>query len=155
MGYGGISKRYADTHYAATASAGVTSVAGKSGAVSLVKGDVGLGNVDNTSDVNKPVSTAQAAADALARIAWARNPDVLISGSVTRDSNDAATSAAVTWPDGTPGTYTATTVSSAFLGAVDAYTITYGSPVTKTYTQPAITRSATGAATNVPAIVVT
>ena len=33
--------------------------------LSLVKGDVGLGNVDNTSDVNKPVSTAQAAADAL------------------------------------------------------------------------------------------
>jgi hypothetical protein len=32
----------------------------------LVKGDVGLGNVDNTSDVNKPVSTAQAAADLLA-----------------------------------------------------------------------------------------
>ena len=31
----------------------------------LVKGDVGLGNVDNTSDANKPVSTAQAAADAL------------------------------------------------------------------------------------------
>ena len=28
------------------------------------KADVGLGNVDNTSDVNKPVSTAQAAADA-------------------------------------------------------------------------------------------
>jgi len=43
----------------------VTSVAGKTGAVSLVKGDVGLGNVDNTSDANKPVSTAQAAAIAL------------------------------------------------------------------------------------------
>lgn len=28
-------------------------------ALSLVKGDVGLGNVDNTSDANKPVSTAQ------------------------------------------------------------------------------------------------
>jgi len=28
-------------------------------ALGLVKGDVGLGNVDNTSDVNKPVSTAQ------------------------------------------------------------------------------------------------
>lgn len=27
--------------------------------LSLVKGDVGLGNVDNTSDANKPVSTAQ------------------------------------------------------------------------------------------------
>ncbi|MUG03534.1 hypothetical protein ECC01_21325 [Bacillus tequilensis] len=36
-------------------------VAGKplSGNVSLVKGDVGLGNVDNTSDLAKPVSTAQ------------------------------------------------------------------------------------------------
>lgn len=37
----------------------VTSVATKTGAVTLVKGDVGLGNVDNSSDVNKPVSTAQ------------------------------------------------------------------------------------------------
>jgi len=33
--------------------------------MSLVKGDVGLGNVDNTTDVGKPVSTLQAAADAL------------------------------------------------------------------------------------------
>lgn len=31
----------------------------------IVKGDVGLGNVDNTSDANKPVSTAQAAAIAV------------------------------------------------------------------------------------------
>ena len=37
----------------------VDSVAGKTGAVTLAKGDVGLGNVDNTSDANKPVSTAQ------------------------------------------------------------------------------------------------
>ncbi len=36
----------------------VDSVAGKTGAVTLVKGDVGLGNVDNTSDANKPLSTA-------------------------------------------------------------------------------------------------
>lgn len=36
-------------------------VAGKalSANVTIVKGDVGLGSVDNTSDVNKPVSTAQ------------------------------------------------------------------------------------------------
>ena len=59
------------------------------------------------------------------------------------------------WPDGTPGTYTADTLSSTFPGAVDAYHITYGSPVTKTFTQPAITRDpATGATTNVPAITV-
>lgn len=36
----------------------VTSVVGKTGAVALVKNDVGLGNVDNTSDLNKPISTA-------------------------------------------------------------------------------------------------
>ena len=39
-------------------------VAGKAltGDITLAKGDVGLGNVDNTSDADKPVSTAQAAA---------------------------------------------------------------------------------------------
>lgn len=36
----------------------VTSVAGKTGAVTLDKADVGLGNVDNTSDASKPISTA-------------------------------------------------------------------------------------------------
>lgn len=36
----------------------VASVAGKIGAVTLAKADVGLGNVDNTSDAAKPVSTA-------------------------------------------------------------------------------------------------
>lgn len=40
----------------------VTSVAGKTGAVTLTKSDVGLGNVDNTSDADKPISTAVAAA---------------------------------------------------------------------------------------------
>ena len=43
-------------------SAPVSSVNGKTGAVGLGKADVGLGNVDNTSDVNKPVSNAQALA---------------------------------------------------------------------------------------------
>lgn len=43
----------------AAAAAPVQSVAGKTGTVTLVKGDVGLGNVDNTSDAAKPVSTAQ------------------------------------------------------------------------------------------------
>ena len=40
----------------------VTKVAGKTGDVALAKGDVGLGNVDNTSDANKPISTAVATA---------------------------------------------------------------------------------------------
>ena len=43
----------------------VQSVSGKTGSVTLDKTDVGLSNVDNTSDVNKPISTAtQTALDA-------------------------------------------------------------------------------------------
>ena len=43
----------------------VQSVAGKTGVVTLAKGDVGLGNVDNTADLDKPISTAtQVALDA-------------------------------------------------------------------------------------------
>lgn len=41
---------------------GVTSVAGRTGAVTLTKTDVGLSNVDNTADTSKPISTAMQAA---------------------------------------------------------------------------------------------
>lgn len=40
----------------------VNSVAGRTGDVTLTAGDVGLGNVNNTSDADKPISTAQAEA---------------------------------------------------------------------------------------------
>ena len=82
----------------------------------------------------------------------AKNPDLLITGAVTRDGSDQVTSAVVEWPDGSPGTFTITSRDGS--GNVLAYTITYGSPVTKTFTQPTITRNATGSATNVPQIVV-
>jgi hypothetical protein len=50
---------------AAATAAPVQSVAGRTGAVTLAKADVDLGNVDNTSDLNKPISTAtQTALDA-------------------------------------------------------------------------------------------
>lgn len=59
-----------DTQAAAILIAGgpVSSVNGKTGgAITLVKADIGLGNVDNTSDLDKPVSTATATAiDSLA-----------------------------------------------------------------------------------------
>lgn len=85
-------------------------------------------------------------------IQLAKNPDTLIAGAVTVDSNNLVTSAAVLWPDSTPGTLTITSRDTN--GAVLAYNITYGSPVTKTFTQPTITRNSAGAATNVPQIVV-
>lgn len=46
------------------AAAPVQSVNGQTGVVVLTKGDIGLGNVDNTSDADKPISTAQAAVNA-------------------------------------------------------------------------------------------
>lgn len=46
------------TNTRAAAAAPVQSVAGRTGAVTLAKADVGLGNVDNTSDSSKPISTA-------------------------------------------------------------------------------------------------
>jgi hypothetical protein len=77
-----------------------------------------------------------------------KNPDLLIVGSITRNSNDVVTSAAVVWPDGTTGTFTTDTINSTFQ-AIDAYHISYGST---TYYQDAITRNANGAAITVPAI---
>lgn len=93
--------------------------------------------------------------DAWLKLHAGGNLDALIVGAVTRDSNAAATSASVVWPDGSTGTYTATTVSTAFPGAVDAYTVTWVGSSTKTVTQPAVTRdSTTGAVTTRPAMTV-
>lgn len=92
------------------------------------------------------------AANYVGLVQAAKNPDLLIAGDVTLDGADQVTAATVLWPDGTPGTLTITGRHTS--GAVTDYTITYGSPVTKTFTQPTITRNANGAATNVPQIVV-
>jgi len=59
----GKAYRWTTGGYVEVSAAPVTSVAGRTGAISLTSSDVGLGNVNNTSDASKPVSTAQAAAD--------------------------------------------------------------------------------------------
>ncbi len=58
----------------------VDSVNGQTGIVVLTKSDIGLGNVDNTSDSNKPVSTDQATAIGLKQ-------DSLVSGSNIKTIN--------------------------------------------------------------------
>lgn len=104
----------------------------------------------------------QAAADAnyapvsAALLAAAAAPDTMAVGAITRSASGAATSFAVAWPDGATGTFTGTE-STSFPGAIDGYTVTHvaGSPpVTTTYTQPTLTRDASGAVTARPAIVV-
>lgn len=68
-----------DGTWSAPPTAPVSSVAGRTGVVVLVKGDVGLGNVDNTSDTAKPISTAtQTALDAKAPLA-----DAALTGNAT------------------------------------------------------------------------
>lgn len=70
------------------ATGGVTSVNGRQGAVVLAKGDVGLGNVNNTSDEDKPISTAQQTAlDSKADKATTINGYAL-SGNVTIAKSD-------------------------------------------------------------------
>jgi hypothetical protein len=100
-------------------------------------------------------ATSAPGTDAWLKVHAGGDLDALIVGAITRDENDAATSAGVVWPDGTTGTYTATTVSTAFPGAVDAFTVTYAGATTKTVTQPAVTRDeTTGAVTTRPAMTV-
>jgi hypothetical protein len=72
--------------------AGVSTVNGRSGDVTLDKTDVGLNNVDNTSDANKPVSTAtqtalnlKVNASALGSIAYS---DLTISTSTPSGGDD-------------------------------------------------------------------
>ena len=64
---GGVTWTSADLTLLQTPTDIVTSVAGKIGIVTLVKADVGLGNVDNTADVNKSVSYAASAGS----VTWA------------------------------------------------------------------------------------
>lgn len=61
VGGTGLTVSYNDTSGQITLTPAVSSVAGRTGLVTLTKTDVGLNNVDNTSDVNKPISTAQQA----------------------------------------------------------------------------------------------
>jgi hypothetical protein len=63
-----VTKKVAAQYLAALSP--VQSVAGKTGTVAITKIDVGLGNVDNTTDAGKPISAAtQAALDGKASVA--------------------------------------------------------------------------------------
>jgi hypothetical protein len=130
---------------AASAGAGVVDAANAAMAATVADADAAATAAE--------ASAAQAAEIAITRYsALAKNPDTLIAGAVTLDISDQVVSAVVEWPDGTPGTLTITARDS--LGSVLSYNVTYGSPVTRTYTQPTITRNSNGAPTNVPQIVV-
>jgi hypothetical protein len=75
----------------------IQSVNGKTGEVTLVKGDVGLGNVDNTADADKPVSTAtQTALNSKISTYDGTTYDVTALAAVTQAEYDALTPSATT-----------------------------------------------------------
>jgi hypothetical protein len=107
---------------------------------------------DFTAAVDARAGDAAFAARFASYLNLAMNPDSIIGGTITRDANGVAIAATGwTWPDGTTGAYTGTVGTS---GAIDSYVITYGSPVTRTYTQPTMTRDANGSVITRPAMVV-
>jgi hypothetical protein len=75
----------------------VTSVNGYTGAVTISKSDVGLSNVDNTSDANKPISTATQTA------LNGKQPTVTVNG-VVKGNGSGTLSAAVAGTDFAPAT---------------------------------------------------
>ena len=72
--------------------------------------------------------------------------------SATRDSDGVITTATVSWPDASTGTFTRTTKNNTFL-TIDAYTVTHTSSG-KTITQPAVTRDSNGNVTAQPALTI-
>ena len=72
--------------------------------------------------------------------------------SATRDSDGVITTATVSWPDGSAGTFTRTTKNATFL-TIDAYTVTH-TDSGKTVTQPAVTRDSNGTVTSQPALTI-
>lgn len=93
---------------AAAAAAPVQTVAGKTGSVTLTKTDVGLGDVDNTSDAAKPISSAtqtalnqKADTSSLSTVATSGSYSDLIDKPTINDilpnPSDAQSSATIVW----------------------------------------------------------
>lgn len=84
-------------------------------------------------------------------IGWAASGAYAIT-SATRDSDGVITTASVSWPDGSTGTFTRTTKNTTFL-TIDAYTVTH-TDSGNTATQSTVTRDTVGNITAQPAITI-
>lgn len=118
------------------------------------------GAAANASTINSPLGQLDAAlgaalggASALSQVLkeWTE-AEAYETTALTRDSNGVVTSATVKWPDGSAGTFTATTINTQWV-SIDAYTITHTASG-KTVTQSAVTRDSDGAVTAKPALTV-
>ena len=141
-----------DTEWIDQSSDSVTSVNGQTGVVVLTKSSIGLGNVDNTSDLSKPISTlTQAALDN--KPSYSELADVAYSGlkadvglanvDNTSDATKNSASAAITNKNLTSGTNTFPTFNQSTTGS--AATLTTGRTIAITgdlaYTSPSFNGS--------------
>jgi len=113
----------------------------------------------NTAEIAAAESEAQAAS-AIATVGASSNSQILGWAyvqsfsviSATRNANNVITTASIVWPNGATGTFTTDTINTTF-NAIDAWHATHIlDAVTKTVTQTAVTRNASGAVTAQPAI---
>lgn len=144
----GVSKATADT-------GSLSGGGGGGGGVTAHGALTGLANDDHTQYLNSTRGDARYAAfgsDAFLR-AFGATPDTMLTGTRSLNADDVVTTSPVTWPDGTAGVFTATSINATFK-CVDAYTVTYVGSTTKTVTQAAMTRNANGEITVRPPLTI-
>ena len=91
----------------------------------IVKADVGLGSVDNTADSEKPVSTAQALADAAVLVSANAHSDALVT---SQDSPIRLNPRKITADLSVPSAYNASSVGP--IAVADGVTVTVGDNAT-------------------------
>ncbi|WP_162600938.1 hypothetical protein [Paraburkholderia sp. C35] len=85
-------------------------------------------------------------------IDWTNSGSYSLSA-VTYDANGIIASASILWPSGAQGQWT-TLIANARYGVVDSFACTYVyGNVTRTVTQPAVSRNGSGAITSCPALI--
>ena len=120
--------------------------------VSVVYGPLGLTFSQESVSLPVTIQTVSATQDEdTTIIGWAASGAYSLT-SATRDSDGVITTATVSWPDGSAGTFTRTTKNATFL-TIDAYTVTHTDSA-KTVTQAAVTRDSNGNVTAQPALTI-
>lgn len=126
--------RWSGSAYVFITSGAVDSVAGKTGIVTLTAADVGLANVNNTTDATKPVSAAQAAAIAAAKAEALADTTTKVNAAVLAASTASAPLSHV----GSGGTAHAavTTAVAGFMSAADKVKLDGIAAGVSTYVHP-------------------
>ena len=125
-----ITYRWSGTGYVKITSGDVASVAGKTGVVTLTKSDVGLPNVDDTSDSAKSVASAAklTTAHTIAGVSFDGTADINLPGVNTAGNQNTSGNAATATKLETPRTINGVS----FDGTADVNTTTWGTARTLT-----------------------